>query len=140
MFLFYFVCRPSELSHCSSIITLFEAFKLEVREGIRRLGRPRTDQTPLHSILEEIEVCTNAKFLAKHKLEEQKNLEFYIWYKSEWPWFYALLIRMFFDDISIVISKFFYVSIILPIRVHIVSPLQKAGSLLLEFILGCSRQ
>jgi hypothetical protein len=86
MALFYYMCRPSECSNSSSLITLMEAFKLEAREKIRlRRGQPPSGAlTSLDSSLDEIEVFLNAKFLAENELEEQKNQGFYIWYKREW--------------------------------------------------------
>jgi hypothetical protein len=88
MALFYYMCRPSESSNSSSMITLMEAFKLEAREKIRlRRSQPPSGSThtSLNSTLEEIEVFLNAKFLAENELEEQKNQDFYVWYKREWP-------------------------------------------------------
>ncbi len=88
MALFYYMCRPSESSNSSSMITLMEAFKLEAREKIRlRRGQlpSGSAHTSLDSSLEEIEVFLNAKFLAENELGEQKNQDFYVWYKRELP-------------------------------------------------------
>jgi hypothetical protein len=84
MVLFYYMCRPSESSNSSSMITLMEAFKLEAREQIRlRRGHSSPDQKSGESSLEDIEVFLNAKFLAENELDEQKNQDFYVWYRRK---------------------------------------------------------
>jgi hypothetical protein len=77
---FYYMCRPSESCNVSSVLTLFEAFTLEVRDRIRKERlKNDTDQSdvppvvPFDSPIEEIEVFLKAKFLATNELEEQKN-------------------------------------------------------------------
>jgi hypothetical protein len=84
MVLFYYMCRPSASSNSSSMITLVEAFKLEAREKIRlRRGHSSPDNTSRESSLEDIEVFLNAKFLAENELDEQKNQDFYVWYRRK---------------------------------------------------------
>jgi len=87
---FYYMCRPSESSNCSSLITLLEAFTLEVRYKIRKERPLQTDSTlevpphlPFSSTNEEMEVFMKAKFLSLNELEEQKNREFCMWFRSE---------------------------------------------------------
>jgi hypothetical protein len=84
------------------MITLLEAFKIEVRDNIRRrrlqpsgpeAALPSqahataqalaSSQAPSEGSLEDIEVFMNAKFLAEIEMEEQKNQEFYVWYRSK---------------------------------------------------------
>ncbi len=89
---FYYMCRPSESSSCSSIRTLLEAHKIEVRDVIRRLSRCDDQSVPGAACstnaaaprdgLQEIEVFLNAQFLAHSHLEGQRNQQFYMWYKS----------------------------------------------------------
>jgi hypothetical protein len=78
---FYYMCRPSESCNNSSLLTLFEAFTIEVRKKIRK-ERPLTDadskldpKVPFRSSSEEAEVFMRAKFLAMNEVEEQKNQE-----------------------------------------------------------------
>jgi hypothetical protein len=85
----YYMCRPSESCNNSSLITLFEAFTIEVRKQILK-ERPLTDadsnldpKVPFRSSSDELEVFMRAKFFAMNEVEEQKNMEFYMWYKSE---------------------------------------------------------
>jgi hypothetical protein len=107
MAVFYYMCRPSEFCNCSSMITLLEAFKIEVRDNVRRrrLQQQQRDPKVSHSVdskaqsiapsqaplsdgsLEEIEVFMQAKFLAENEMEEQKNQEFYVWYRSKFSQF-----------------------------------------------------
>ena len=42
-----------------------------------------SSHAPPEGSLEEIEVFINAKLLAENEMEEQKNQEFYVWYRSE---------------------------------------------------------
>ena len=89
---FYYMCRPSESSSCSSIRTLFEAHKIEIRDRIRRLSRCHDQSVPgaacptnaasPHDSLQEIEVFLNAQFLAQSHMEGQLNQAFFMWYKS----------------------------------------------------------
>jgi hypothetical protein len=96
MAVYYYMCRPSEGSNCMSMMELFEAFKIEVRDNFRR--QRQTQQLGAHSKsdlgtdaqvaevlrrLEDNEVMFHAKFLAENKMQELKNHEFYMWYKSE---------------------------------------------------------
>ena len=87
---FYYMCRPSESCNCSSLITLMEAYTLEVRHRIRKERAEQSGATSevkpdvlFGSPNEEMEVFMKAKFLADNELEEQRNQEFYAWYKSE---------------------------------------------------------
>jgi hypothetical protein len=83
----YYMCRPSESCNNSSINTLYKACTLEVRKQIREKrhqGAERVDpDTPFNSWGEELEVFMKAKFMAKNEADEQKNQEFYMWYKSK---------------------------------------------------------
>ena len=91
--IFYYMCRPSESCNSSSLNTLFEAFTLEVRHRIRQERAKQTGATSevtavppeerFESPIEEIEVFMKAKFFAINELEEQKNQEFYMWYRSK---------------------------------------------------------
>ena len=87
---FYYMCRPAESCNCSSLNELLEAFTLEVRYKIRNERRLQTDvilevppEVPFSSPIEEMEVFIKAKFLSLNELEEQKDQEFYMWYRSE---------------------------------------------------------
>ena len=87
---FYYMCRPSESCNCSSLLTLMEAYTLEVRHRIRKERAEQSGATSevkpdvlFDSPNEEMEVFMKANFLANNELEEQKNSEFYMWYKSE---------------------------------------------------------
>jgi hypothetical protein len=92
---FYYMCRPSEGSNCLSTMQLIEAFKIEVRDSLRRQRQvqrsghserePETNAEELELLrrLEDSEVFFHAKFLAENKMQELKNHEFYMWYKSE---------------------------------------------------------
>jgi hypothetical protein len=84
---FYYMCRPSESCNNTSMNTLCKACTLEVRKQIREKrhqGAERVDpDTPFNSWGEELEVFMKAKFMAKNEAEEQKNQEFYMWYKSK---------------------------------------------------------
>ena len=88
----YYMCRPAESCNTSSLTTLLEAFTLEVRDSIRSEKRGLSEeatttevspQKPFSSAIEEVEVFMKANFLAMAELEEQKNQEFYAWYRSE---------------------------------------------------------
>jgi hypothetical protein len=88
----YYMCRPAESCNTSSFTTLLGAFTLEVRDSIRSEKRGLSDtdattevspQKPFSSAIEELEVFMKANVLATAELEEQKNQEFYCWYKSE---------------------------------------------------------
>jgi hypothetical protein len=91
--IFYYMCRPSESCNNSSLNTLFEAFTLEIRQKIRKERFKQRDATsdftevppeePFGSPIEEIEVFMKAKFFAENEMEEQKNQEFYMWYRSK---------------------------------------------------------
>jgi hypothetical protein len=87
---FYYMCRPSESSNCSSLITLMEAYTLEVRHRIRKERAEQSGATSevkpdvlFASPNEEMEVFMKANFLANNEMEEQKNQTFYMWYRSE---------------------------------------------------------
>lgn len=95
---FYFMCRPSETCNCFSMIALMEAFKIEIREArIPRFGRLQKhlglENSPslgsyahgkaLSKHLEDMDIFWNAKWLAENKMQELKNHEFYVWYKSK---------------------------------------------------------
>jgi hypothetical protein len=85
----YYMCRPAESSNNSSLITLLEAFTLEVRQRIRKSRHttgPESEKLPsqpFDSPSLESEVFFKASFLAQNEAEEQNNQEFYMWYKSE---------------------------------------------------------
>ena len=86
---FYYMCRPAESYNNSSLLTLLEAFTLEVRERIRRERHatcPESEKLPsqpFDSSSLESEVFLKASVLAQNEAEEQKNQEFYMWYKSK---------------------------------------------------------
>jgi hypothetical protein len=85
---FYYMCRPAESSHNSSKIILFEAYTLEIRDRMRKEMHSQgaeAKKIPSESFNDpalESQVLMRAKFYAENEAEEQKNLEFYIWYKS----------------------------------------------------------
>ena len=84
----YYMCRPSESCNNTSMNVLFEACTLEVRAQIRQTrnrhqGEPVDPSIPFDSWGEELEVFSKAKFMAQNEAEEQKNQEFYMWYKSK---------------------------------------------------------
>jgi hypothetical protein len=77
---FYYMCRPSESCNCSSLLTLMEAYTLEVRHRIRKDRAEQSGATSevkpdvlFGSPNEEMEVFMKANFLANNELEEQKN-------------------------------------------------------------------
>lgn len=95
---FYFMCRPSETCNCFSMIALVEAFKIEIRE--KRIQQSGWSRQPfgdgplspsgknahaqaLSQHFEDMDVFWNAKCLAENKMQELKNHEFYMWYKSK---------------------------------------------------------
>ena len=86
---FYYMCRPAESYNNSSLLTLLEAFTLEARKRIRKerhANGPESEKLPsqpFESSNLESEVFFKASFLAQNEAEEQKNSEFYMWYKSE---------------------------------------------------------
>ena len=86
---FYYMCRPAESYNNSSLLTLLEAFTLEARKRIRKerhANGPESEKLPsqpFESSNLESEVFLKASFLAQNEAEEQKNSEFYMWYKSE---------------------------------------------------------
>jgi ribosomal protein L13E len=85
----YYMCRPAESYNNSSLLTLLEAFTLEVRERIRRERHATFTESdalpsqPFDSSSLESEVFFKASFLAQNEAEEQKDQEFYMWYKSK---------------------------------------------------------
>jgi hypothetical protein len=83
----YYMCRPSESCNNTSMNTLYKACTLEVRKQIREKRHQKAERvdpdTPFNSPIEELEVFAKAKFMAKNEAEEQKNQEFYMWYKSK---------------------------------------------------------
>ena len=81
----YYMCRPSESCNNTSMNVLFEACTLEVRARIREKRKLEwvDPETPFASWGEELEVFSKAKFMAQNEAEEQKNQEFYMWYKSK---------------------------------------------------------
>jgi hypothetical protein len=86
----YYMCRPAESYNNSSLLTLLEAFTLEVRKKIlkERLAKTEEESTtlssqPFDSSSLESEVFVKASFFAQNEAEEQKNQEFYLWYKSK---------------------------------------------------------
>jgi hypothetical protein len=83
----YYMCRPAESYNIASRITLFEAFTLEVRRSIRNQRYQsescKSPEQPFENPILEAEVFNKASFLAQNEAEEQKNQEFYMWYKSE---------------------------------------------------------
>jgi hypothetical protein len=85
----YYMCRPSESYNISSNVTLLEAFTLEVRKRIRAeryLSGPESEKlptVPFDNPVVETEVFLKASHLAQNEAEEQKNQEFYLWYKSK---------------------------------------------------------
>jgi hypothetical protein len=91
----YYMCRPSESYRISSNVTLLEAFTLEVRKRIRaeRYATPSGPESErlhknLHTVpfddpVVETEIFLKASYLAQNEAEEQKNQEFYLWYKSK---------------------------------------------------------
>ena len=86
----YYLCRPSETSNVTSMNTLLKACTLEIRKEIRELRSESEEskqsvkpETPFPSWGEELEVFMKAKFMAKNEVDEQKNMEFYVWYRSE---------------------------------------------------------
>jgi hypothetical protein len=88
MAVLYYMCRPSESYNISSSITLLEAFTQEVRQRIRRerssaAESEKAPSVPFDDPILESEVFFKASFLAQNESEEQKNQEFYMWYKSE---------------------------------------------------------
>jgi hypothetical protein len=100
MSVFYFMCRPSEMCNCFSKIALMEAFKIEIREermrgsrrfqplsGVQSLPLPPSEGNAhaqaLSQHFEDLEIFWNAKWFAENKMQELKNHEFYMWYKSE---------------------------------------------------------
>ena len=98
---FYYICRPAESSHNSSKIVLFEAYILEVRDRMRRrmysqsIESMKPPSEPFADPALEGQVLLRAKFYAENEAEEQKNLEFYIWYKSTFVaavYYYFLLL------------------------------------------------
>ncbi len=99
---FYFMCRPAESSHNSSKIVLFEAYILEVRATMRKgmhsqsIESMKPPSEPFADPALEGQVLMRAKFYAENEAEEQKNLEFYIWYKSTFvaAVYYCLLLLL----------------------------------------------
>ena len=89
MAVLYYMCRPSEAYNISSSATLLEAFTLEVRKRIRderHQNGPEKDRlpaVPFDNPAAETEVFLKASHLAQNEAEEQKNQEFYVWYKSK---------------------------------------------------------
>ena len=87
----YYMCRPSESYNISSNATLLEAFTLEVRQRIRDERhqnekdpeKDRLPTVPFDNPAAETEVFLKASYLAQNEAEEQKNQEFYMWYKSK---------------------------------------------------------
>ena len=85
----YYLCRPSESSNVSSMNALVRAFTLDIRKEIREQRSALEDQNaldparPFATWGEELEVFTNAKFMAKNQAAEQMNMEFYVWYRSK---------------------------------------------------------
>ncbi len=83
----YYMCRPAESYNIASRMTLFEAFALEVRRSIRNQRYPseldKAPEQPFENPILEAEVFNKASFFAQNEAEEQKNQEFYMWYKSE---------------------------------------------------------
>ncbi len=116
MAVFYYMCRPSESSNCFSMIQLIEAYKIEVRDNIRR--QRQMQQRDVHSKLEsetdvevsellrrfeDSEVFFYAKFLAENKMQELMNHEFYMWYRSEEQRIVAVLLDIFFVQQFVVV-------------------------------------
>jgi hypothetical protein len=89
MAVLYYMCRPSESYNISSSLTLLEAYTMEVRKRIRKerhtTGAEATKppSEPFENPLAEFEVFSKANFYAQNEAEEQKNQEFYMWYKSK---------------------------------------------------------
>jgi hypothetical protein len=89
MAVMYYMCRPSESYNISSSLTLLEAFTLEVRKRIRAeryLSGPesqRLETVPFDDPVVETEIFLKASYLAQNEAEEQKDQEFYLWYKSK---------------------------------------------------------
>ncbi len=86
----YYMCRPAESYNNSSLLILLKAFTLEVRKNILKERHATTEEEstrlssqPFDSSSLESEVFVKASFLAQNEAEEQKNQEFYLWYKSE---------------------------------------------------------
>jgi hypothetical protein len=80
----YYMCRPSESYNNSSTVMLLKAFTLDVRRAIRQELRSTSaaPEEPFEDRILETEVFMKAKFLAENEAEEQKNQEFYAWYRS----------------------------------------------------------
>jgi len=83
----YYLCRPSETSNVTPMDTLLQACTLEIRREIRESRKidepPVSPETLFPTCVEETEVFMKAKFRAKSEAEEQKNMEFYVWYRSK---------------------------------------------------------
>ena len=89
MAVLYYMCRPSESHNISSSLDLLEAFTLEVRRRIRRerystgAESEKSPSVAFENPILESEVFFKAKHLAQNEADEQKNQEFYVWYKSQ---------------------------------------------------------
>ena len=89
MAVLYYMCRPSESYNISSSLTLLNAYTMEVRNIIRKerhsIGAESTKKPsePFENPIVEFEVFSKARFYAQNESEEQKNQEFYMWYKSK---------------------------------------------------------
>jgi hypothetical protein len=89
MAVLYYMCRPSESYNISSSLTLVEAYTIEVRKRIRKERHTKDAEStkppsePFENPLVEFEVFSKASFYAQNETEEQKNQEFYMWYKSK---------------------------------------------------------
>lgn len=79
----YYMFRPSEAYNNSPLVELLKAFTLDVRRQIREeMHSAGPPEEPFENRALECEVFFKAKFLAANEAEEQKNIEFYIWYQS----------------------------------------------------------
>ena len=89
MAVLYYMCRPSESYNISSSLTLLNAYTMEVRNIIRKERHPHGAESkkkpsePFENPIVELEVFSKARFYAQNESEEQKNQEFYMWYKSK---------------------------------------------------------
>jgi hypothetical protein len=104
MAVLYYMCRPAENYNIASSLTLLEAFTLEVRKRIRKERYPneaesKRPEQPFENPTLESEVFLKASFFVQNESEEQKNQEFYMWYKSQslFELQFSLLCRMLLD-------------------------------------------
>jgi hypothetical protein len=138
---FYYMCRPAESYNNSSFLTLLEAFTLEVRKKIRKERHatgPESEKLPsqpFDSSNLELEVFLKASCLAQNEAEEQKNQEFYVWYKSETTSSVDVILALIVNE---AMNCTCLQNLPLCFNTHVESPLtQEANCMLSAYISGC---